>query len=162
MDNPAPERHLKARRARRVRAFSLLELVATLAIIALLAATGIATFGTTSVQNLAAEGFSRKLALDLLQARRRTIATGANHYLQLTVVASKTTAYTMYRRAGGGDVVVDKTQSVPDGVTVTASHTTLEFDFEGAALAAYSIAVAGPQRSWTVTTTPITGAVHVQ
>lgn len=120
-----------------------------------------ATFGFGTVQNVSAEGIARKLALDLLQARRRTLATGDNHYLQLTVVAAKVTEYTLYRRATGGDVAVDQTRLVPGGVTVTASHTTLEFDFDGAALASYSIVVAGPSRSWTVSTTAVTGAVSV-
>ena len=67
-----------------------------------------------------------------MQARRRTIATGDNHYLQLTPSAANVTSYTMYRRAAGGDVVVDQTRTVPTGVTCSASHTTLEFDFDGA------------------------------
>jgi type II secretory pathway pseudopilin PulG len=144
-----------------VGAFSLLELVATLAILGLIVAAGIGTFGSNTVQNVAAEGFARKLALDLMQARRRTIATGDNHYLQCTVVAGKVTSYAIYRRAAGGDVVVDQTQTVPAGATVTTSHTTLEFDFDGAALAAYSLTVAGPSRSWTVSTTVVTGAVRI-
>jgi len=159
--NPSPTSNdAKARPPQGRRAFSLLELLAALTIIGVLAAAGITRFGSGTLENVGAEGFARKLALDLMQARRRTIATGDNHYLQLTIVASKVTSYTMWRRAGGGDVVVDETRTVPAGADVTASHATLEFDFDGTALAAYSIAVAGPNRSWTVSTVMATGAVR--
>jgi hypothetical protein len=135
-------------------------MVAVLAIVALLAAAGVTRFGSSTLENAGADGFARKLAVDLQQARRRTIATGDNHYLQLTIVASKVTSYVMVRRAAGGDVVVDQTRTVPSGVTVTASNGTLEFDFDGAALAAYSVVVAGPNRTWTVSTIMATGAIQ--
>jgi type II secretory pathway pseudopilin PulG len=138
-----------------------MELIAALAIIGLLAVAGITRFGASTVDNLGAEGFARKLALDLMQARRRTIATGDNHYLLLTVASGKVASYTMYRRASGGDTVVDQTRTVPANVNVTTSGTTLEFDFDGTSLAAYSIVVAGPQRTWTVSTTIATGAVQI-
>lgn len=152
---------MKARRPSGRRAFSFMELIAALAIIGLLAVAGITRFGASTIDNLGAEGFARRLALDLMQARRRTIATGDNHYLLLTVASGKVTSYTMYRRASGGDTVVDQTRTVPANVNVTASGTTLEFDFDGTALAAYSIVVAGPQRTWTVSTTIATGAVQI-
>lgn len=151
---------LKARRPHGRRAFSLVELVAVLVILALLAAATVTRFGSGTLENLGAEGCARKLALDLLQARRRTIATGDNHYLQLTIAASKVTSYVMMRRAAGGDAVADQARQVPAGVTVTTSHGALEFNFDGAALAAYALSVAGPQRSWAVSTIIATGAVR--
>jgi hypothetical protein len=138
-----------------------MELIAALSIIGLLAVAGITRFGTSTVDNVGAEGFARKLALDLRQARRRTISTGDNHYLLLTVASGKVTSYTMYRRTAGGDTVVDQTRTVPANVNVTTSSTTLEFDFEGAALGAYSIVVAGPNRTWTVSTVIVTGAIQI-
>ena len=160
MRHDISEFDLKARRPQGRRAFNLLELLAALAIVGLLAIAGISRFGSGTLENVGAEGCARKLALDLMQARRRTIATGDNHYLLMNIVASKVTSYTMYRRAAGGDVVVDQTKTVPAGVTVTTSHGTLEFDFDGASLAAYSIVVAGPNRTWTVSTVMATGAVR--
>jgi prepilin-type N-terminal cleavage/methylation domain-containing protein len=151
---------LKARRSRGRRAFSLLEMLSVLVIVALLATAGVMRFGSSTMENAGAEGFTRKLALDLMQARRRTIATGDNHYLQLTLTGSNVASYAMFRRTAGGDVMVDETRTVPAGVVATASHTTLEFDFGGASLAGYSIAVAGPNRSWTVSTVMATGAVR--
>src|SRR5687767_5022355 len=104
---------LKARRPRGRRAFSLLEMLSVLVIVALLAAAGVTRFGSSTLENAGAEGFARKLALDLMQARRRTIATGDNHYVQLTLAGPNVLSYTMYRRAAGGDVVVDQTRNVP-------------------------------------------------
>jgi hypothetical protein len=135
-------------------------MLAVLVIVALLAAAGVTRFGSSTLENAGAEGFARKLALDLMQARRRTIATGDNHYVQLTLAGPNVASYTMIRRAAGGDVVVDQIRTVPAGAIVTASHTTLEFDFGGAALAAYTIAAAGPNRTWTVSTVMATGAVR--
>lgn len=142
------------------RGFSLVELVAVVAIVGMLAAAGIMRFGYSTVDNLSGEGFARKLALDLIQARRRTIATGDNHYLQLSPSAGNFTSYVMYRRASGGDTVVEQSRTRPSGVTASASHATLEFDFDGAALAAYSASIVGPNRTWTVSAVMATGAVQ--
>jgi prepilin-type N-terminal cleavage/methylation domain-containing protein len=150
-------------RARRIpcrRAFSLVELASVIVIIGLLAVAGLTKFGTSTVQNLSGEGFARRLTLDLMQARRRTIATGDNHYLQLSPSAGNVTSYTMYRRASGGDVVAEQTRTIPTGVTASSSSATLEFDFDGAALGAYSVSIIGPNRTWTITTVIATGAVQ--
>jgi prepilin-type N-terminal cleavage/methylation domain-containing protein len=140
--------------------FSLIELASVLAVVALLAAAGLTRWGSGTVENVSGESFARRLALDLMQARRRTIATGDNHYLQLSPAAGNVTSYMIYRRASGGDVVVEQTRTTPSGSTVAASHATLEFDFDGAALAAYSVTVTAPSRSWTVSTVMATGAVQ--
>ena len=150
----------QARRPVGRRAFSLIELTAVLVIVGLLAAAGLTRWGWNTMQNLSGEGFARRLALDLVQARRRTIATGDNHYLQLSPSAANVTSYTMYRRATGGDTVVEQTRTIPSGVTASSSHATLEFDFDGTSLASYSVAVVGPDRTWTITTVMATGAVQ--
>lgn len=142
------------------RAFTLIELASVLVIVGLLAVAGLMKWGSSTVQNLSGEGFARRLALDMMQARRRTIATGDNHYLQLSPSAASVTSYTIYRRAAGGDVVVDSTRTIPSGVTASSSHATLEFDFDGASLAAYSVAIVSPNRTWTVSTVMATGAVQ--
>jgi hypothetical protein len=138
----------------------LIELLSVLTIVALLAAAALTRFGTQTIDNLTGDGVARTLALDLVQARRRTLATGDNHYLLFTPSAASPTAYTMYRRASGGDTVVDQARSIPAGVTVVASHATQEFDFDGASLAGYSTTVTGPNRTWTVSTVMATGTVR--
>jgi hypothetical protein len=140
---------------------SLLELAIVASLLGLLALAGITRFGFDTIDNGGAEGYARKLALALVHARRATIATGDNHYLQLVASGGSVTGFHLMRDASGGDVQVDQTRPVPSGVTVTSAQTILEFDFDGSALAAYSVSVAGPDRSWTVAVTSLTGAVTV-
>ena len=148
-----------ARRARSRRALSFLEMAVVLAILGLLTVSAITSFGSSTLSNAGAEGVVRKLSLALVHARRATIATGDNHYVQLSPSAANATEFTLYRRTGGGDVQVDAIHIVPQGVTLSASHTALEFDFDGAALAAYTIDVAGDDRSWHLSVVPLTGSV---
>lgn len=150
----------KARYSGECRAFSLLELTVVLVLVGLVAAAAIGRFGHETLQNLDAEGYARRLALDLTQARQATIASGDNHYLSLTESGGNVTSYAMFRTDAGGDVQVTPDAPTPTGLTVTASHTTLEFDFDGTALGAYDVDVAGPHRSWSVTSVPLTGLVR--
>lgn len=143
------------------RAMSLLELTIVVAILGLLTIAAVTRFGQDSLGNGGAEGFARKLALSLVQARRSTISTGDNHYLQLTSSGGSVTSFALIRRASGGDTQVDETRSVPQDVTVTSADSVLEFDFEGSALGFYSVTSAGPDRSWSVSVVTLTGAVRV-
>ncbi len=149
-----------ARPADARRAMSLLELAIVASLLGLLALAGISRFGFDTLANGGAEGFARKLSLALMHARRATIATGDNHYLQLATSGGNVTGFTLMRRASGGDVQVDQPRAVPADVTVTSAQSILEFDFDGAALAAYSVSVVGPNRSWNVAATPLTGAIQ--
>ena len=151
----------KARRVEARRALTLLELTFVVAILGLFATMAVTRFGHASLANVGARGFARKLALDLLQAQRRAISTGDNHYVQFQSAGGAITGNTLMRRGAGGDVAVDSLRSVPKDVVVTASHTICEYAFEGAALASYTVTVAGPDRSWRVQVTPATGAVRV-
>ena len=96
-----------------------------------------------------------------MHARRSTIATGDNHYLQMTISGDNVVSYAMFRRDGGGDVQLDDTRTVPADVAVTSSSNTLEFDFEGSALASYTLTIAGTDRSWSVSVTMLTGSPQV-
>lgn len=155
------EYRLEARHDFQWRAFSLLEVIAVVTLIGIVSLAAISRFGNATLENLGAEGYARLLQRDLLQARQRTAATGDNHYLSLTTSGSDVTSYSMWRRASGGDVVVDQARVTPQGLTVTASHTALEFDFDGSALASYVVTAAGPDRSWQVSTISATGLSQV-
>ncbi|MBX3434112.1 MAG: prepilin-type N-terminal cleavage/methylation domain-containing protein [Pirellulales bacterium] len=151
----------KARRPPSRRAFSLVELLAVLAIIGLVTAASFGRFGSRTVESVQAETYVRKLAVDLRHARRRTIATGDNHYLALTLASGKVASYVLTQRASGGDVAVDAPRATPAGIDVAASSSQLEFDFDGSALGAYSVDVSGPARSWSLSVAAATGAVQV-
>ena len=151
----------KARREQSRRAFSLLELVSIVAIIGLVTVASISRFGHHTVANASADGLSRKLALSLAHARRATISTGDNHYVDLTPSSGTITGFSLIRRASGGDVQVDQTVAIPKGVTVSSAQRELEFDFDGSSLAAYTVAIASPDRSWDVTVVPLTGSIVV-
>lgn len=150
-----------ARRAVARRAMSFLELTAVMAIVGLLTITAITSLGSSTLSNSGAEGFVRKLALALAHARRATIATGDNHYLELTPSAANATSVTLYRRMTNGNVPVDVSRPIPAGVTLSSSHAVLEFDFDGAALAGYSLDVAGNNRSWNIAVITLTGLATV-
>ncbi|NOY30308.1 MAG: prepilin-type N-terminal cleavage/methylation domain-containing protein, partial [Planctomycetes bacterium] len=161
MDNHPSIKPPMARRKTLRRAMSLLELTIVVAILGLLSVASITKFGHSALGNGGAEGFARKISLAQVQARRSTISTGDNHYLQMTTSGGNVASYALFRRSSGGDVQVDETRSMPQEVTVTSSATTLEFDFEGAALGAYTVDVAGPNRSWQISTVILTGAVRM-
>ncbi len=150
-----------ARRTPVRRAMSFLELAVVVSIVGLLSISAITSFGSSTLSNGGAEGFVRKLSLALTHARRATISTGDNHYLQLSPSATNATSFTLYRRTSGGNVPVDTSRAVPQDVTVSSSHAVLEFDFDGAALGGYSITVAGDQRSWNLSVVTLTGSVSV-
>lgn len=91
-----------ARRESSRRAMSLLEMAAVVAMLALLTLAGISRFGYNTLGNGGAEGFTRQLALALAHARRATISTGDNHYLQLSPASGNVTSFVLTRRTGGG------------------------------------------------------------
>ena len=102
-----------------------------------------------------------KLKLKLFKLRHEFKRHRDNHYLQINSSGGSVVSYALYRRTGTGSQQVDQTRSVPDDVAVTASHSTLEFDFDGSALASYAVTVAGPDRSWLISVNQLTGAVQV-
>lgn len=141
--------------------YSLVELLAVVVLLGVLLAAAAASYGEKALGHIGAEADARRVALDLLQAQRRAIATGDNHFLEFSPNAAAITSYTLKRRASGGDAVVEATRQVPASVVMSAAHAAAEFTFEGQALAAYQIQLAGATRSWTVSVVPVTGAVRV-
>jgi Tfp pilus assembly protein FimT len=142
---------------------TLLELTVAVMILGLLGAMAATRYGATTMADVGAQGFARRLALDFAQARRRAIATGDNHLVRMTTVGGKATQYGVYQRQGGSTTLVDDVCTVPAGVDVTTGGTTdLEFTFTGEALASYTITVQAPDRTWTVTVPQVTGKAFVQ
>lgn len=152
-----------ARRASARRAMTLLELAAVVFIIGLLGVMAATRYGASTVSDVEAQGFARRLALDFSQARRRAIANGNNHFVQFTVSGGQASQYALYRREGANTYLADEARTVPAGVTVTTGGATnVEFTFTGEALGSYTIAVQAPDRTWTVTVPQVTGKAFVE
>jgi Tfp pilus assembly protein FimT len=142
---------------------SLGELLAVVVLLGIFAAVASARFGQSAQKNFGAQGDARRLALDLVQCQRRAIASGANHYLEFTTSGGNVVGYTVYRRTGPSTgTAIDVYRDFSQGETVTCAQTQLEFTFDGAALAAYTVTLAGPNRTWQVLVVQATGAVRVQ
>jgi prepilin-type N-terminal cleavage/methylation domain-containing protein len=154
---------LMARHASARRAMTLLELTAVVFIVGIVAVMAVSRFGSLTLSNVGAQGFARELSLDCLQARRRAISTGDDHLLRFTFAGPNATQYALYRRQGANLVLVDDVHKVPDGVTVTTGGTVdMEFTFTGDSLAAYTVSVQGPDRTWSVNVAQATGKAFVQ
>ena len=144
------------------RAITLLELIAVLAIMAIFVTVAVSRIGPETIRDFGARADARRLAGDILQARRRSIATGENHYLAFAASGGRASGYTLYRRSSSqGNVAVDEAYVFPSDVVVTTSGSQLEFTFEGAALAAYQIELTGPGQTWRVDVLPATGTAVV-
>jgi len=130
-----------------------------LSILAAMAAVAMSRMGSSLVANLRSTTDARRLSLDLLQAKRRAIASGDDHYLLLSG-AGPYTGYTLYRQTSGGDVAVDTPRMFPAEVVVTSTHNQLQYTFEGNALAAYQVTLTAPDRTWQLSVTPATGTVQ--
>jgi Tfp pilus assembly protein FimT len=142
---------------------SLLELGAVVAIIGLLSITAATRFGTSTIADVGAQGFARRLALDLTQARQRAVAQGDNHLVRFTIVGGNATQYALFQRQGAGTTQVDEVQPVPANVVVTTGAATdAEFTYTGEALASYTITIQAPDRTWIVTVPQVTGKAFVQ
>jgi type II secretory pathway pseudopilin PulG len=140
---------------------TLLELIAVVTILGFFAIVTISRIGPGTLTNFGARADARRVAFDLLQARRRSISTGDNHYLAFAIAGGEATGYTLYQRSGAGDTAVDTPYLFPSSVIVTTSATNAEFTFEGTALAAYQIDLTGPDQTWQVNVVPVSGFIDV-
>src|SRR3954471_22633420 len=99
-------RNLLAPRCSRA-AMTLFELIAVTFIIGIVSLMATTHYGTSTIADIGATGFARRVALDCGQARRRAIATGDNHLLRFTIAGGNATQYGLYRRQGGTATLVD-------------------------------------------------------
>ncbi len=142
---------------------TLFELIAVVFVIGLVSAMAVMRFSTTTLADIGATGFARRLSLDCAQARRRAIATGENHLLRFTLSGGNATQYGLYRRSGATTMLVDDLHAVPANVAVaTGGATDVEFQFSGEALASYTVSITSTNRSKTVTIPQVTGKAFVQ
>jgi hypothetical protein len=152
-----------ARRAAARRAMTLFEIIAVTFIIGIVSLMAATRYSATTIADVGAQGFARRIALDCSQARRRAIATGDNHLLRFTLSGGNATQYAVYRRVGGVATVVDDVHAVPANVTVTTGGVTdFEFQFTGEALASYTANLTSTNRTRTVTVLQVTGKAFVQ
>lgn len=150
-----------ARPARPRRAFSLIELALVVAVIGLLGSMAFMRFGHDALNTTNGEGFARRLMLDMAQARRRTIASGVDHYVQLNRTSGVVTSFSLHQSGG---VQVEDVRAVPTGVTVTAGSDTWTFDFDGALTSAgtsSTITIDGTKFQWVITCYHATGLTTV-
>src|SRR3954467_8175811 len=137
-----------ARRASARRAMTLFELIAVVFIIGIVSLMAVTRYSTTTLADIGATGFARRVSLDCSQARRRAIATGDNHLLRFTLSGGNATQYALYRQQAGVATLVDDVHGVPSNVTVTTGGVTdVEFQFTGEALASYTINITSADRT---------------
>jgi len=150
------------RKRNRRRGMTLLELVMVVTVMGIVAVVGATRFGTSASANFGAHGEARALSLSMLRARRIAITTGDNHFIQFNAASpTAATQYNVMRRTGGGDVLVEGPYVLNEDVTVVASTTEMDFNFEGEAAGAYQVDFTGDGRNWQLNVVPITGAVVV-
>lgn len=144
-------------------AMTLFELIAVVSIIGIVSALAVTRYSSTTLADIGATGFARRVALDCGQARRRAIATGNNHLLRFTLAGGNATDYAIYAKVGSAYTPVDDVHTVPANVTVTTGGVTdVEFQFTGEAVASYTISITSPDRAKTVTIPQVTGKAFVQ
>jgi hypothetical protein len=142
---------------------TLFELIAVVFIIGIVSLMAALRYSNTTLADIGAQGFARRIALDCSQARRRAIATGDNHLLRFTLSGGNATQYALYRKVSGTPTLVDDVHTVPANVTVTTGGVTdVEFQFTGEAVASYTITVTSTDRTRTITIPQVTGRAFVQ
>ena len=139
-------------------ALSLVELTGVAAIVGIIAVAGITAFGHGTLANGSAEGTARRLALALSHARRATISTGDNHFVQLSPSTGTIESFTVVRR-DTSEIQVEQSFTVAQNVTLSSTSRELEFDFDGTALAGYTVSISGTDRSWDVSVVMSTGKI---
>lgn len=145
-------------------AFTLIELLAVVVLMGVVTLAAFSSMRTGTLGNFGGSAAARRLGMELRSARHQAIATGDEHYLNLTYSGPSIAGYTIYRAASGGDIAVDAYKEFGPEVTVSVSTggaSTPAFTFEGSAASSYQFTIAGASRSWQVSVVAATGRVVV-
>ena len=145
----------------RRRGLTLLELLIVITLVGIFASTVAMRFGRSIFKEFGSQGVARELSLALLSCQRASITTGDNHSLEFLSSGGKITQYRIMRDVGGTPTLVDGPKTLLTDVTVTTSHSTMSYTFEGSASANYWIVVTGQNRIWRIDVIPISGAISV-
>ena len=142
------------------RGMSLLELMAVVTLMGIFAAIAIARLGPSVFGDIGSQTDARRVGLALLEAKRRAITAGNNHGVNFqNDTSGKLTFAVVSIDSSGGTSVVDGPFSFSQNVTVTPSHPTMTFTFEGQAVAPYTVSMVGPNKSWRVSVVPVSGSL---
>jgi hypothetical protein len=143
-----------------------LELVTVLIVLGALATVAGISMRPDLLGSVRARADAGRLQADLLRARRLAISSGDDHRIAPRTEARRgIVGYTVERKLPGGSwQPVEEPRDFPPDVHVTIEPrgAVLEFNFEGAALDGYRIALAGPTRRWELIVAQATGAVRVR
>ena len=138
---------------------SLIELVAVVTLMGIFASVAIARLGPTVFGEIGAGADARKVALALLQAKRRAIVNGQTHAV-IFQGSGASTSFTVAAVDGSGTATtVDGPFVLTRNVSSSVSAATMLFNFEGQALGPYTITLNGSHRSWQISVIPINGSV---
>ncbi len=152
-----------ARRASARRAMTLFELIAVVSIVGIISLMAVTRFSATTLADIGATGFARRLSLDCCAGPPPRDRHGRQSSASLHALGGNATQYGLYRRSGASTTLVDDVHAVPANVTVTTGGVTdVEFQFTGEALASYTVSITSPDRTKTVTIPQVTGKAFVQ
>jgi prepilin-type N-terminal cleavage/methylation domain-containing protein len=146
---------------RQRRGVSLFELLVVVTLIGIFSAVVAMRYGRTLFAEFGAQGTARELSLALLGCQRASIHSGDDHFVEFLSSGGRISSYRIMRTTSGAPALVDGPKSLSADVTVTVSSSTMQFNFEGGALANYWIDIVGQSQTWRVEVVPISGAVRV-
>ncbi len=143
------------------RGVSLLELLVVVTLIGIFASTVAMRYGRSIFAEFGAQGTARELSLALLGCQRASINTGDDHFVEFEAAGGRISSYRIMRNVSGVPTLVDGPRTLSPDVAVTVSSNTMQYNFEGGALASYWINIVGQARTWRVDVIPITGTIRV-
>ena len=137
-----------------------MEILAVVTLMGIFATVAIARLGPSILGDIGSQSDARRVGLALLQAKRRAITSGNEHAVTFQNNSSGNLTFNVVSiNTSGGTTVVDGPFTFSQNVVASVSHNTMTFNFEGQALAAYTVDLTGPHKSWRISVVPINGAL---